>query len=188
MPRIPEITIHGRFQPVLHTNHWDYVAKGFELGDHVTVLITNPFNDESFESTAVWRNDPISNPFTFDERKYMFEEFLAAKGIPKDKYDIVPFNITDPASFKKLDKDVPNLVSVYSDWSTRKVTLFRDNGLKVIAYKQERPRMASGTDLRRIIREWCGSLGDLNKELVANRLLPEAAPALIEIIKKREKK
>jgi nicotinamide mononucleotide adenylyltransferase len=188
MSRIPAVTIHGRFQPVLHTNHWDYVELGFDTADHVTILITNPFNDEAFESTAVWRNDPSSNPFTFDERKYMFEKFFEAKGISKDKYDIVPFNITDPASFKKLDKDVPNLVSVYSDWSTRKVALFEDNGLKVIANKQERPRMASGTNLREVIREWTGSLDDLSKELITSGLLTEAAPALIEVLKERTQK
>jgi hypothetical protein len=47
MNKIPDVTVHGRFQPPLHINHWGYVREGFERAKHVTVLITNPFQDEA---------------------------------------------------------------------------------------------------------------------------------------------
>ncbi len=38
----PRITVHGRFQPPLHRQHWEYIEKGFSIADRLTVLITNP--------------------------------------------------------------------------------------------------------------------------------------------------
>src|ERR1700691_2674568 len=117
---LPEITVHGRFQPPLHINHWEYIRQGFERAEHVTLLVTNPFNNEVFDSSASWRSDPANNPFTFDERLLMFHVFFKAMGIDDGRYFIRPFNIKDPAAFATLDPVVPNLVNVYSEWSANK--------------------------------------------------------------------
>ena len=112
---LPEITVHGRFQPPIHVNHWRYIKRGFNRARHVTLLITNPFQDEAYDAAASWRNDPTNNPFTYEERVQMFESLFTNLGIPASRYTIKPFNIKDPASFKELDPAVPNLVNVYSE-------------------------------------------------------------------------
>jgi hypothetical protein len=41
--RLKAVTIHGRFQPPLHVNHWNYAKAGFDRAGHEKILITNPF-------------------------------------------------------------------------------------------------------------------------------------------------
>jgi len=185
MATIPEITVHGRFQPPLHVNHWAYVSQGFERADHVTLLITNPFNDEAFDASASWRNDPENNPFTFDERVAMFTQFFTAMGIEKDRYDIIPFNIKDPASFATLDPAVPNLVNVYSEWSANKVQAFKDNGLQVIQLDQPKSKPVSGTRIREIINQAAEIDKKLEEQLVKEGFMPEAVPGLFEVLRQK---
>ena len=183
--KIPFITVHGRFQPPLHVNHWKYVSTGFEMADHVTLLITNPFNDESFDASASWRNDPENNPFTYDERVFMFNEFFKAMGIDVERYDIRPFNIKDPAAFAALNPSVPNLVNVYSEWSMKKVEAFQEHSLKVIRLDQAKSIPVSGTKLREIIKTHTGDLDKLGEKLVAAGLMSEAVPGLLKILRKK---
>ena len=183
MNKIPEITVHGRFQPPLHVNHWNYINEGFNQAEHVTILITNPYHDEIFEETAAWRNDPDSNPFTYDERVYMFGQFFTFMGISKDRYDFQPFNIKNDTAFGRLDKSVPNLVNIYSDWSSKKVALFREHGLPVIALKQASQKPVSGTMIRSIIK---GTKPlELKQGLETAGFMPQAIPGLISVLETR---
>lgn len=183
--KIPAITVHGRFQPPLHVNHWEYVRQGFERADHVTLLITNPFNDESFDAAASWRNDPENNPFTFEERVFMFGKFFTAMGIAADRYDIRPFNIKDDAAFAELDPNVPNLVNVYSEWSAKKVEAFQNNRLQVIRLDQAKTKPVSGTKIREIIKASGGDRATLERQLVDEGFMPEAVPGLFEVLDKK---
>lgn len=186
-PKIPAITVHGRFQPPIHINHWNYIKQGFDRADHVTLLITNPFQDEAFDAAASWRNDPENNPFSFDERKYMFEMLLTNLGIDKSRYDIKPFNIKDPESFKDLDPDVPNLVNVYSEWSDKKDATFKEHGLKTIRLEMPKTVQVSGTLLRKIIKEHQGSDAELADKLVEAGLIKEAVPGLLKVMADRRR-
>ncbi len=186
MSQIPEITVHGRFQPPLHINHWEYVKKGFELAHHVTVLITNPFQDESFEVAASWRNDPENNPFTYDERTLMFTQFFTAIGISSDRYTFKPFNIKEDAAFAELDSTTPNLVNVYSEWSEKKVGAFENHGLKVIRLGQSKSKPVSGTLIREIIKT-TEDISLLPQLLIAAGFMQQAVPGLMEILLARNK-
>ncbi len=184
---LPAITVHGRFQPPVHVNHWRYISEGFQRADHVNILITNPFNDESYDAAASWRNDPANNPFTFDERVFMFRALLSAKGINASCYTITPFNIKDPASFKSLNPTVPNLVNVYSEWSAKKVELFAEHGLQVIRLDMPKEVPVSGTQLREIIAAHKGTGDELGTKLVVAGFLPEAVPGLLTVLERRSR-
>jgi nicotinamide mononucleotide adenylyltransferase len=185
MSKLPAITVHGRFQPPLHVNHWGYINRAFELAEHVHVLITNPFQDEAYEATASWRNEPANNPFTYDERIWMFGQFFTRMGIEASRYDFKPFNIKDDAAFGQLDKDVPNLVNVYSEWSAKKVESFISHGLEVIKLEQPKSVPVSGTIIREIIATTTDR-SSLPNLLVDAGFMAEAVPGLLETLAKRD--
>jgi len=187
MSKIAAITVHGRFQPPLHVNHWAYVGQGFELADHVEVLITNPFQNEAFDAAASWRNEPESNPFSYDERIRMFAQFFTAMGIDKERYAFRPFNIKDDAAFVELDPAVPNLVNVYSEWSAKKVESFKEHGLQVIKLEQAKSRPVSGTLIREIIKNNTDRT-ELPSSLVEAGFMPEAVPGLMSVLAERDQK
>jgi antitoxin component of MazEF toxin-antitoxin module len=184
------ITAHGRFQPPLHINHWNYLQEAFKLAEHVRLLITNPFPEqapESHDAAASWRTQKESNPFSYDERVFMYHKFFETMGISKTRYSIEPFDITNPESFKVLDPAVPNLVNVYSEWSAGKVQKFRDNGLTVMQLDQPKSVDVSGTQIREIINQHQGGLVELGPKLIAAGFMTEAVPGLIEVLEARNK-
>lgn len=184
----PDITAHGRFQPPLHINHWNYLKEAFKLADHVRILITNPYPQaapEAHDDSASWRSQPTSNPFTYEERVFMYQQFFENMGIPKQRYSIEPFDITNPESFKVLDPAVPNLVNVYSEWSAGKVQKFKANGLTVLQLDQPKTVDVSGTQIREIITGFEGDVKDLSFQLIEAGFMPEAVPGLLEVLSKR---
>jgi len=185
MNKIPQITVHGRFQPPLHVNHWAYIEQGFARAEHVTILITNPFLDEAFEASASWRNDPTNNPFSYEERIAMFDKFFTAMGVNQERYTFKPFNIKDDNAFAELNSKVPNLVNVYSEWSAKKVEAFQDHGLEVIRLNIPKSKPVSGTLIREIIANTT-DISQLPDQLIEAGFMPEALPGLIEVLKNRE--
>jgi len=97
--KIPQITIHGRFQPPLHINHRNYIMDAFRIADKVTILITNPYLDEKNVKEASHRNSKESNPFTYEECVEIFTDYFNTIGISKDRYRFKPFDITDKNNF-----------------------------------------------------------------------------------------
>ena len=188
MAHYPKVTAHGRFQPPLHINHWNYLKETFSLADFVRLLITNPYPEvpEADDAAASWRNQKESNPFSYDERAQMFGKFFTAVGIDSSRYSIEPFDITKAESFKVLDPAVPNLVNVYSEWSTGKVQKFKDNGLEVIQLDQAKVVDVSGTQIREIITAHEGELEDLAPKLIKAGFMAEAVPGLLEVLESRE--
>ncbi len=185
MDKLPEATVHGRFQPPLHRNHWEYIKQGFLLANHVTVLITNPDLSEAFDETASWRNDPVNNPFTYSERVQMFGQFFSRMGIGVDTYSFRKFDIKNEASFSQLAPDVPNIVNVYSPWSAKKAATFLQHGLTVVRLEQPKLQPVSGTRIREIIMSNV-SKPALPEELVSAGFMPEAVPGLLEVLASRE--
>ncbi len=180
--KLPKIAVHGRFQPPLHINHWAYIQEAFERADQVQILITNPFQDEAFEATASWRNDPLNNPFSYSQRVEMFKQFFQAVKINSDRYDFSPFNIKDDQAFSHLDQKVPNLVNIYSEWSAKKADLFRKHGLEVIALEKAKSIPASGTLIRSIIKN-NPDLDSLESKLIEAGFMPEAVPGLLTYLR-----
>lgn len=186
MNKIPSITVHGRFQPPLHANHWEYIRQGFDRAERVDVLITNPHLNEAFEESASWRNDPENNPFTYDERVSMFRDFFERMKIAENRYSFRPFDIKNEASFLELDAKVPNLVNVYSEWSSKKVDLFGSHGLSVVEMSQPKHRPVSGTIVRQIISD-AADQSQLSKKLIDVGFVPEAIPGLLKVLSSRQK-
>ena len=184
--RIPEITVHGRFQPPLHVNHfYTYIATGFRIAEKVRILITNPNLTESNVSEAPHRNAKDSNPLTYDERVKIFKQFFKNIGIPKSRYDIKPFDITNKKTWKNtLNKDVPNLINTYGDWSKAKLSKFQDSGYKVIHSSFPKIINVSGTQIRKLL---FGNmeLEKKKKALLKAGLMPEALNAVLDVFMKK---
>lgn len=179
------ITVHGRFQPPIHVNHWQYIEQGFSRAEHVTLLITNPFQDEAFDAAASWRSSPSNNPFTYEERVFMFNSLFTNLGIDRSRYTIKPFNIKDPESFNTLNPATPNLVNVYSEWSEKKDAQFKEHGLETIRLEMPKTIPVSGTILRSILEKPYQSDETLGQELVEAGLLREALPGLLAVMKRK---
>lgn len=183
--KIPQITIHGRFQPPLHINHRNYIMDAFHMADKVIILITNPYLNEADTKESSHRNNKEDNPFTYKERVKIFTDYFNKIGILKDRYEFKPFNITDKNNFRKtLKVSVPNLVNVYGAWSKKKEMNFRNNGFKVVCTHTPKEVPCSGIDIRNILRE---SISDVEKK---NKLLkigyvPEAIEGLFRILNKK---
>lgn len=162
------------------------MQEGFKRADHITLLLTNPFNNESFDAAASWRNDPANNPFSFDERAFMFRLFFKAMGIGPERYTIKPFNIKDPAFFDQLDPTVPNLVNVYSEWSQKKAALFLEHGLPVVRLDTPKTVPISGTKVRQIIFSQAKRGDQLVSSLLTNGFMSQAVPGLLQVLRNRK--
>ena len=183
--KLPLVTLHGRFQPPLHANHWQYVANALELADKVRILITNPNLAERTVAEATHRNQVENNPFTYEERVRMFESFFERSHIPRARFEFRPFDITDPAEWAAaLDKDVPNVVNTYSPWSLKKLAMFQENGYPVIHTQMAGDTTVSGTRLRQIVFSG-GDPASKAEELTAAGLMPAALPGLLEVLRRR---
>ncbi len=184
--RIPKITIHGRFQPPLHLNHEKYVLDALNRADKVIILITNPFADEARVEESEHRNSKENNPFTYEDRVAIFKKYFDAKGIPQERYEFRPFNITEESGWDKiLDKAVPNLVNVYGEWSGAKVKRFQNNGYEVMRTDNPKEIPVSGSDIRKIIQEDI-SLEEKKAKLIDVGYVPEAIDGLFAVLNNRE--
>lgn len=180
--KIPLITVHGRFQPPLHINHWNYISNAFRIADRVTILITNPDLKESAVRESVSRNKPENNPFTYEERVKIFESFFDTAGIPREKYKFKPFNITDEKSWNDvLDKEVPNLINTYGEWSNAKLEKFRKLGYKVVHSSIPKGKEVSGTLIREILKENI-STEEKKIKLIEAGYMPEAIDGLFNVL------
>lgn len=181
MGKTPNITVHGRFQPPCHANHWNYIVDAFNRAEHVTILITNPYLDEKNSPEANHRNKKENNPFTYEQRVEMFRKLLTKLEIAPEQYDFLPFDIKSGESFKVLDKDVPNLVNSYSEWSEKKADIFRSHGLQVIQTYNDKVSPVNGSMIRSIIKGRTNT-EKMKSELLDVGFLPEALEGLVEAI------
>lgn len=180
--KYPAVTVHGRFQPPLHINHWNYISRAFELADKVIILITNPNLDESSVGEASHRNKPENNPFTYGQRIQIFESFFDAMGIPRSRYEFRPFVITDERAWDGLPKGVPNLVNTYGGWSDAKLEAFKNHGLEVIHLQLPKVKEISGSIVREIIREEIPP-EEKKRKLIEAGYMKEAIPGLFEVLR-----
>ena len=75
--KLPMVTVHGRFQPPLHINHWNYIAPAFEIAEKVRILITNPYRKSAVVKEAVHRGKKENNPFSYSQRVKIFIKYPA---------------------------------------------------------------------------------------------------------------
>ncbi|MFA5954489.1 MAG: hypothetical protein WC817_03085 [Patescibacteria group bacterium] len=178
---IKVVTVHGRFQPPLHKNHWNYIKAAFGVAEKVIILITNPNLSEKAVPEAEHRNKADNNPLSYDERVKIFKSFFDNIGIAKNRYEFKPFDITDEKEWRKLDKGTPNMVNVYSDWSNSKLEKFKTHDLKVIRLDLQPLDGVSGTRIREII--WRNiDASQMRNELLKAGYMEEAIPGLFEVL------
>lgn len=188
----PHMTIHGRFQPPLHLGHWVNFERAFRIADNVHVLITNPDCHDKPVTQAAHRSSPNANPFTYEERVYMFQKLFAAKGIAPERYSFTRFDVTSEEGWKQIANlemphlmNAPHFVNVYSPWSAKKLELFVEHGCTVVRGELPRLQDISGSHIREIIMS--GLEGeDLKKSLLDAGFVPEAIPGLFEVLAKRK--
>lgn len=180
--KLPKITVHGRFQPPLHINHWNYISSAFKLAQNVVILITNPYLNEASVKENNNRNKKQNNPFTFNQRKQIFEQFFSKMGISKDRYEFKPFNITQESAWRELDKEVPNLVNTYGDWSRAKLQKFLNLGFKVIRSNKHKDVNVSGTKIRKVLQLDL-PIEQKKLRLAAIDYMPQAIEGLFKVLK-----
>ena len=182
MAMLNKITVHGRFQPPLHLNHWNYLSQAFELAQKVVILITNPDLNESSVAESIHRNKKENNPFTYEERVQIFKAFFDAKGIPETRYEFQPFDIVNEDAWEQvLDSGVPNLVNVYGEWSEKKLKKFQQHGLPVIQLTIPRLGDISGRNIRGILNQPL-SFKEKRQRLIEAGYMPEAVEGLFKVL------
>ncbi|MCD4693863.1 hypothetical protein K8R62_00715 [bacterium] len=176
----PEITVHGRFQPPLHKNHYNYVTNAFKIADKVQILITNPLLSDGNCKEALHRNSKENNPFTYKDRVDIFKKFFDKINMPESRYNFTPFEITKDKTWNNLDRDTPNLVNTYSEWSCTKIEKFKKLDFIVIHSSIPRARDISGSKIRIILRENV-SYKIKKKKLIDAGYIAEAIDGLFEV-------
>ena len=174
------VTVHGRFQPPLHINHYHtYLKNAFKISEKVKILITNPFLNAKSTSKAIHRSNPKNNPFTYEDRIYIFTKFFNNMGIPKNRYEFYPFDITNEKTWKNnLDKAIPNYINTYGAWSKAKLKKFLENDYQVIHSNNPEIKDISGTKIREILNQ---DIDNKKDKLISAGLMPEAVDAVLKI-------
>jgi len=94
----------GRFQP-FHLGHLDVIKRALEVEDRLIIVIG-----------SAEENHELANPFTAGERFQMIEAALAASGIDRDRYVIIP--VRDVENFMlwttHVDQYIPRVYKVYT--------------------------------------------------------------------------
>lgn len=147
-------SVHGRFQP-FHNGHLDYVMQAFALADHIKIGLTQIYQPRSQVSDDA-RNQPNSNPLAFWERATLIEAALLEAGVPRNRFEFVPFPIETPDRIPEfLAPGVTCYTTIVSDWNHKKISVLSDLGYPVEVLRTSLPdnnRVTSGSEVRRLIR------------------------------------
>jgi len=170
--------VHGRFQG-FHHEHLEYVLYGITHSKKCLIGITRPSNNEDNScETLPHRGTAEGNPYSFEERKAMIVESLEVLGVPKERYDVIPFNV-DCMEEAKLALDdlissensqckngvssdkIVQFMKLFSSWEKNKRKIFEENGFEVRLIKNgphdELLKNVTGTMVRELIaanRNW----------------------------------
>lgn len=153
MPPHDVASAHGRFQP-LHLGHVEYLLAAKERCRFLHVGVTQFVRSRPAggSASAPHRALPASNPLTFYERRSMVREVLLQCGVPASEFDVIPFPVEDPAVLPEfLPTAVPVLTTIYEEWNREKVAMLRGAGYAVEILWDDRPRVFSGTEIRRLV-------------------------------------
>src|SRR5947209_996505 len=133
MSRIPEGSVHGRFQ-VLHLGHLEYLLAGADRCDFLWIGITQPESVElrEEEGQPEHRGKAGDNPLRYWERAYMVEEVVRAAGIGRDRFRIVPFPVERRDVLEEyIPTSVVAFTTILEDWNRVKIELLRAQGYTV---------------------------------------------------------
>lgn len=152
--RWPLVAACGKFQP-FHNDHLLYVLAAFEWGDHVLIGITNP--DPHYvksEEADPARSKPESNPATYYERYLMVQRSLDNEGIPRTRYDVVPFPLNVPESwFYYIPREAVFVLTLYGDdkWLEVRKHKLEEKGLQTHVLWSKNEKTVTGVQVRESI-------------------------------------
>lgn len=153
MPLYDVASAHGRFQP-LHLGHVEYLLAAKERCRFLHIGVTQFVRSRLVGTSASSRHRvlPESNPLTFFERQSMIREVLTECGVPAADFDVIPFPVEDLAVLPEfLPTGIPVLTTIYEEWNHEKVAMLRSVGYTVKVLWDDRPRIYSGTEIRRLV-------------------------------------
>ncbi|WP_202620890.1 adenylyltransferase/cytidyltransferase family protein [Pseudoflavonifractor sp. 524-17] len=149
--------ITGRFQG-LHLGHMEYLLAAAERCEHLIVGLTNfsPWEEAPAALQGLKRLEADANPFTFYERMVMLRDSLMEAGLPRERFDIVPFPIEHPERISHFaPPEAIYFMTIYDQWGEHKKKVLEDLGLRteVMWVRTDSQRLTSGTEIRRLIAQ-----------------------------------
>jgi cytidyltransferase-like protein len=148
--------INGRFQP-FHHGHAEYLLAALGRCRRLIVGITNPhISALNGSGPDAHRDLDTSNPFTFFERLEMVRDFMLDMDISRDRFEIVPFPINEPALLDRyLPKSAVIYFTVYDDWGLEKISRLQELGYQTetLWKRPQSAKITSGTVIRQAMRD-----------------------------------
>ena len=150
----------GRFQ-IFHLDHLQYCLAAAEKCEHLIVGITSPDKSVNpLETVDPHRYTDEANPCTYYERMKMIEGTLLEAGLPREKFDIVPFPIGKPELIRYyVPEGVTIFVTILDAWGRCKTDRLKDFGYRVHVLWERDDKAISSSMIRGLIREgkaWSG--------------------------------
>jgi len=148
--------INGRFQP-FHHGHAEYVFAALRRSQQLIIGITNPHASSPHGNRSDLHRDlPDANPFTYFERLEMIRDFLLEMDIPRERFEIVPFPIEEPAVlYRYIPRSAVNFFTIYDRWGQEKIERLGEFGFQTetLWERPETAKITNGTAIRRAIKE-----------------------------------
>jgi len=147
--RYQVLAVTGRFQP-FHNDHLGLVRYALARAERVVIGITNPDPaTRQAHPASEHRHLPSANPFSYTQRRELIEVALLADGGERNRFDIVPFPLEEPAQWPSiLPFGTPQLVRVFSDWEREKARRFEAAGYPVCVLQGNVACRISASDIR----------------------------------------
>ena len=144
----------GRFQ-IFHNEHLQYVMAAKEQCEHLIVGITSPDPSVSpVEKADVNRSSDVANPCTYYERMKMIEAAILEAGLPRERFDIVPFPIGKPELLRYyLPDEVTVFVTILDQWGYCKKDRLEEYGYRVSVLWEREEKRISSTMIRKCIMQ-----------------------------------
>ena len=148
----------GRFQ-IFHMDHLQYCLAASHRCEHLIVGITSPDKSVNpLEAVDPHRCTDEANPCNYYERMKMIEGALLEAGLPREKFDIVPFPIGKPELISAyVPAGVTVFVTVLDPWGLCKTERMKDFGYDVQVLWERDDKVISSSMIRGLIqagREW----------------------------------
>lgn len=148
--------VHGRFQ-VFHNDHLKYVLTAKEKCDYLIIGICNPEEAlTKYSESNPHRSKKSSNPLTYYERMISIRNAVLEAGVPREKFEIVPFPINYPEKiFNYVPMDAKFYLTIYDEWGEEKLKTLKDDlklNTEVLWKVSIEEKGLSSSDIRKAIQ------------------------------------
>lgn len=139
----------GRFQP-FHLQHLEVLSALSHTFDQIIIGVTNPDVANLQEHDASQhRHTDEANPFSYESRVKIIQDSLtglAQTELTNVKFEIIPFDLTAPDSWK-VPAETVFAVRIFSPWEASKLALFTDQGFETLELPAPAKKL-SASDIR----------------------------------------